>query len=590
MKQTGKFKKLFLLAVLVASFISVFAASKSDDLAALAKDGSKAEIEKAIARTPTLPEMTFGSNKETFIMLALKNDRDISIIKTLLKKGAMLNTKAKDKRTPIMYAAQYSSSPEVVETIITYNSSTISSRKQRVTRKDKSGKTAFDYAKLNSASGITEILQKYAPEYALSSGGEEARISLEKYYTGLAEKGSEKEIREAFYTYPALARTRFGENKETFLMLLLKNDREWSEVGRAVYEGCSIDATAEDGRTPAMYCAQYGTKPELFSRLIKDGTIFNAGTQSRVSALDKNGKSVYDYALENSNPEMISAVDRFKPQVRATGNAGKGKQPVIEEEPPAIVVAEPEDPGYAETKEPIKTADDYSPKSLYDYAEDEMPYGSDEYDASGLASANIDLADEHGITKLMRAAKAGNYSEMQRLIKAGANVKKRDNDGWSALMYAVRYQNNMKCIQLLVDNGAPVRIRNKYNTTPLLLAAEYSENPQVLDYMLRDRSAAENEVFNAFILAITSMAGSASVKEEKLRLFIDMGIPINRIWNGKTPLIYACQYCTSTSTLKVLLDGGAKTLVRDSDGKTAFDYAESNAHLSHDDIFWSLNK
>ncbi|MCR5317435.1 MAG: ankyrin repeat domain-containing protein [Treponema sp.] len=588
MKQTGKFKKLFLLAVLAASFISVFAASKNDDLAALAKDGSKAEIEKAIAKTPTLPEMTFGSNKETFIMLALKNDRDISIIKTLLKKGAMLNTKAKDKRTPIMYAAQYSSSPEVVETIITYNASTISSRKQRVTRKDKSGKTAFDYAKLNSASGITEILQKYAPEYALSSGGEEARISLEKYYIGLAEKGSEKEIREAFYTYPALARTRFGENKETFLMLLLKNDREWSEVGRAVYEGCSIDATAEDGRTPAMYCAQYGTKPELFSRLIKDGTIFNAGTQGRVSALDKSGKSVYDYALENPNTEMISAVDRFKPQVRATGNAGK--KPVVEEEPPAIVVAEPEDPGYTETKEPIKSADDYSPTSLYDYAEDEMPYGSDENDASGLASADIDLADVHGITKLMRAAKAGNYSEMQRLIKAGANVKKRDNDGWSALMYAVRYQNNMNCIQLLVDNGAPVRIRNKYNTTPLLLAAEYSENPQVLDYMLRDRSASENEVFNAFILAITSTAGSASVKEEKLRLFIDMGIPINRIWNGKTPLIYACQYCTSTSTLKVLLDGGAKTLVKDSDGKTAFDYAESNAQLSHDDIFWSLNK
>ncbi|MBQ1870410.1 MAG: ankyrin repeat domain-containing protein, partial [Treponema sp.] len=199
-------------------------------------------------------------------------------------------------------------------------------------------------------------------------------------------------------------------------------------------------------------------------------------------------------------------------------------------------------------------------------------------------------ADENGITRLMKAAKAGNYNEMQKLIKGGANVKKRDNDGWSALMYAVRYQNNIKCIQLLVDNGAPVRIRNKYNTTPLLLAAEYSENPQVLDYMLNDRSVSENEVFNAFVLAITSTAGSNSVKEEKIKLFIDMGIPINRIWNGKTPLIYACQYCTSTSTIKLLLDGGAKTLVRDSVGKTAFDYAESNAHLAHDDIFWSLNK
>lgn len=587
MKQTGIFKKLFLLAILAISILSVSAATKNEDLAALAKDGSKAEIEKAISKKPTLTEITFGSNKETFLMLALKNDRDISIINTLLKRGSLINSKAKDKRTPVMYAAQYSSSTEVLEAIITHNTSTISSRKLRVTRKDKSGKTAFDYAKLNPTKGITETLQKYAPEYALSSGGEEARISLEKYYTELAATGSEKEIREAFYTYPALARTRFGENKETFLMLLLKNDREWSEVGRAVYEGCSIDATAEDGRTPAMYCARYGTKPELFSRLIKDGTIFNAGTQGRVSALDKSGKSVYDYALENSNGEMISAVDRFKPQVRATGNAGNNKTPAVVEEPPVIVEPEPEEPPVA--KEPIKNADDYSPTSLYDYAEDEMPFGSDENDEGALAS-DFDKADENGITRLMKAAKAGNYNEMQRLIKGGANVKKRDNDGWSALMYAVRYQNNMKCIQLLVDNGAPVRIRNKYNTTPLLLAAEYSENPQVLDYMLNDRSVSENEVFNAFVLAITSTAGSNSVKEEKIKLFIDMGIPINRIWNGKTPLIYACQYCTSTSTIKLLLDGGAKTLVRDSVGKTAFDYAEANAHLAHDDIFWSLNK
>ncbi|HBB13098.1 MAG TPA: hypothetical protein DCZ76_02355, partial [Treponema sp.] len=104
MKQTGIFKKLFLLAILVTSTLSVSAATKNEDLAALAKDGSKAEIEKAISKKPTLTEITFGSNKETFLMLALKNDRDISIINTLLKRGSLINSKAKDKRTPVMYA------------------------------------------------------------------------------------------------------------------------------------------------------------------------------------------------------------------------------------------------------------------------------------------------------------------------------------------------------------------------------------------------------------------------------------------------------------------------------------------------------
>ena len=96
-------------------------------------------------------------------------------------------------------------------------------------------------------------------------------------------------------------------------------------------------------------------------------------------------------------------------------------------------------------------------------------------------------------------------------------------------------------------------------------------------------------MFRAFVLAVTSNQGEAHVKEAKIRLFIDMDIPINRLWKGKTPLMYAAQYASSTETIKVLLDNGAKPGIRDSEGKTAFDYAKINSNLKRDDVYWSLN-
>ena len=58
-------------------------------------------------------------------------------------------------------------------------------------------------------------------------------------------------------------------------------------------------------------------------------------------------------------------------------------------------------------------------------------------------------ADENGTTLLMKAAKTGNKWALESLIKSGANVYSKDKDGWTALMYAVRYQNNVEIINSL---------------------------------------------------------------------------------------------------------------------------------------------
>ena len=202
---------------------------------------------------------------------------------------------------------------------------------------------------------------------------------------------------------------------------------------------------------------------------------------------------------------------------------------------------------------------------------------------------NPDEQDSNGVTLLMKACMAGNDWDVENLLANNANVNIRDRDDWTALMYAVRYQNSVEVVNKLIQKGALLRVRNKYNSTPLLFAGNYTQNPEILNILLKNRSVAEEEVFKSFIMTITNNNGSSHVKVLKAKLFINMGIDINRTWKGMTPLMYAAKYSSSTEVIKLLLDNGAKNSTINSEGKTAFDYAKNNPKLTKDSTYWKLN-
>ena len=156
-------------------------------------------------------------------------------------------------------------------------------------------------------------------------------------------------------------------------------------------------------------------------------------------------------------------------------------------------------------------------------------------------------------------------------------------------MYACRYQNNLNIVDMLIEKGAYIRTRNKFNATPLLMAADYSKNPEIIAVLLKNRTASEDEVFRAFIFSITGNTGSSHVRTAKVKLFLDMNVPLNRLWKGQTPLMYAAQYCSSTEVIQQLLDAGADPETVNDKGMTAFDYAKNNKRLQRDDSFWALN-
>lgn len=227
---------------------------------------------------------------------------------------------------------------------------------------------------------------------------------------------------------------------------------------------------------------------------------------------------------------------------------------------------------------------DYAPKT---YKDDYAEKSSEDMHLTKIKNPNS--RDFNGRSLLMKAVKNGNDWEIRSLLESGADVNVKDNDGWSALMYAVRYQNNLEVVRLLLRNGADLTALNKYGSSPLDLAATYSSNPEILRSILKEFKGGQGEIFRAFVFSITSDVGNHASQIAKLQVFVDRGIQLNRFYEGKTPLMYAAGYSSSTDVIEFLLDNGAAVSIRDSSGKKAFDYAKANVKLERDETFWRLN-
>jgi uncharacterized protein len=93
--------------------------------------------------------------------------------------------------------------------------------------------------------------------------------------------------------------------------------------------------------------------------------------------------------------------------------------------------------------------------------------------------ANVNLADDEGVTPLMTSARVtyrGTIDITELLIKSGANVNARAGKGSTALMYAssgvaAHYEDDyVRVLRLLIKNGAKVNVKNKMGATPLSIA------------------------------------------------------------------------------------------------------------------------
>lgn len=448
-------------------------------------------------------------------------------------------------------------------------------------------------------------------------------------YDSLMKTGTVAEIKKALKKNSDMAQAKIEPENDTLLMRAVMYNRNLSVIDLLLKAGISVNRENIYGQNVLMYACMYSKDAEVITKILEKSTT-PKNVVKILNKKDKNEKSALIYAKEFENHRALDSVSKYvgKPEgyqegqdyvefledlnekmLQAEKEAELARQKEEElrkkaeleeqerlaqaqkeiEENTENVTPEPEVEAEIPASNPIDM-NKYNKVSLFDFAvQDKIPEPEDLDDENSGKIENPDKKDKNGRTALMRAAKNGNLKEVERLIKSDADVNLCDNDGWTALMNAARYQNETEIVSTLLEAGANPDKKNEYGSTALHLAAGYSENPEIVK-LLVEATKNSDEIFKAFIITLTSNSADEKTLTAKTRIFIDAKVPVNRFYEGRTPLMYAAEYSSSTGVIKFLLDNGALKSLHSTDGKTAFDFAESNKLLKHDKIFWSLNQ
>jgi ankyrin repeat protein len=88
--------------------------------------------------------------------------------------------------------------------------------------------------------------------------------------------------------------------------------------------------------------------------------------------------------------------------------------------------------------------------------------------------AEINQRDDNGRTALMFAVNNMHYETMKVLLEYGADVQARSNEGGTALMAAAGMAGDLRMVQALLDKGADVHAKlRETNETAATFAERY---------------------------------------------------------------------------------------------------------------------
>lgn len=181
------------------------------------------------------------------------------------------------------------------------------------------------------------------------------------------------------------------------------------------------------------------------------------------------------------------------------------------------------------------------------------------FTASPLAAAPEATAPKKTVSKVQRdlleAARSGHAKDVQKALAAGAHVDGPDEDGITALTYAIVYNsfNGREVIQALLKSKASVVLKDNDGRTPLMFAAQYDKDEYFADLLGAgaDVNAKDNDGWTPLIYA--SLYGRSSEVESLLKAGAD---PKAQAKDGKTVVLFAVQH-GSAASIKELLAAGA---------------------------------
>lgn len=193
--------------------------------------------------------------------------------------------------------------------------------------------------------------------------------------------------------------------------------------------------------------------------------------------------------------------------------------------------------------------------------------------------------------------------DVTECIRTGADLDARDGGYWSdckectALHRAVLYNENAEVVQALLDAGAQVDARHKYDYhskgTALHLAVRYNENPEVVKVLLKagaDPNAQDRSEYTPLHVAATSSENPVVIKA-LLKAGADLEARDRGNWSDCkrcTPLHYAAMYNTP-AVIEVLMAAGANQMAWNKKGKTPLQVASKRNRRVLRDAWASLS-
>ena len=187
----------------------------------------------------------------------------------------------------------------------------------------------------------------------------------------------------------------------------------------------------------------------------------------------------------------------------------------------------------------------------------------------------VHATNKHGATPLMHAALHSSEQIVRSLLSHDADPNAADDDGMTALMYAVG--SDLAKVRLLLEHGAKVDAKSKLGRTALLMASAYAGNTEIVKALLdagADAQFADGRAWTSVVLA----ARTGDV--ELVQLLLDAGGDVNggdskRLSPG-TPLMQAA-WISDVELAKMLLSRGADQDQRSLN--TALIYAATHGSL-----------
>ncbi|MCL2144009.1 MAG: ankyrin repeat domain-containing protein [Endomicrobia bacterium] len=483
-----------------------------------------------------------------------------SFARSLIKAGAEINAKNKEGRTALMYAANAQMLQILLDSGadfkkgMPFKAASDADMYEILIKAGAKPESMTDVKHSNAISALHAMIYAYPDEI----GNEKAHAQA---IADLIKMGADINLKD--------------ENGDTPLMAALCSFAT-DTAGKMVNPEAVKVLTAnkadpnianEKGEKPLFYALENVRNIEIIKMLVKAG--------ANVNAVDNEGKTPLMYAAENSLADTANVLIKAGAKLNTKDKNGKTAAMYAAENGLTSRIFNIFVKAGADVKEIYKK--DNLNKIMFKTLM-RRENGVRNIQALIKAGADVKAKDENGQTILMCAAK--NYPEpdiINILIKAGANIKSIDNEGRTVLMYAFMNTYNglePETVQILIKAGAEINVKDNEGLTAFLYGSRYAlvKNMEALAKKKADINARDNDGKNALMHCARHNSFAM------MKFLIKSGVNVKARDNeGKTPLMYAAHYAPSENFMNVLIQAGANIKDKDNQGKRASDYKKEDA-------------